>query len=359
MGLLSARPSGTRQTVHAHRHHGGVRVRAGGEARRHQQALLQRLQAPDWWEQSEQAGSSTCVEVEVWSDHFLSGINHGPVIAGVIGAQKPQYDIWGNSVNVASRMETTGVLGKIQVWGESPGGIWVGALTLVSPQVTEETSGILSSLGYMCSCRGIINVKGKGELKTYFVHTEMTRSQSQGTVMPWRQSRTSAATGGCGSVMAPSVFSPFPEASRTMDRWLWRTALSFELLNRRAGKGGGGRRGPSQHCYCKDCVSKEPLDCLNECLTEWRLVKWARLSRTPVTHPYNSCGVELINHAGVAVLLSASELQQTELPVKLGCFYIRRPVFLFVCLFFPPTTLLETDARIVYRHIEQLMPTSR
>ncbi|XP_077362966.1 adenylate cyclase type 2-like isoform X1 [Festucalex cinctus] len=92
------------------------------------------------------------------------GINHGPVIAGVIGAQKPQYDIWGNSVNVASRMETTGVLGKIQV--------------------TEETSEILSTLGYMCSCRGIINVKGKGELKTYFVHTEMTRSLSQGNVMP-------------------------------------------------------------------------------------------------------------------------------------------------------------------------------
>ncbi|XP_075868177.1 adenylate cyclase type 2b isoform X4 [Nelusetta ayraudi] len=92
------------------------------------------------------------------------GINHGPVIAGVIGAQKPQYDIWGNSVNVASRMETTGVLGKIQV--------------------TEETSVILSALGYICSCRGIINVKGKGELKTYFVHTEMSRSLSQGTVMP-------------------------------------------------------------------------------------------------------------------------------------------------------------------------------
>ncbi|CAB1320709.1 unnamed protein product, partial [Coregonus sp. 'balchen'] len=66
-----------------------------------------------------------------------TGINHGPVIAGVIGAQKPQYDIWGNSVNVASRMESTGVLGKIQV--------------------TEETSRILATLGYMCSCRGIIN----------------------------------------------------------------------------------------------------------------------------------------------------------------------------------------------------------
>ncbi|CAI5663161.1 adenylate cyclase type 2 isoform X5 [Oreochromis niloticus] len=92
------------------------------------------------------------------------GINHGPVIAGVIGAQKPQYDIWGNTVNVASRMDSTGVLGKIQV--------------------TEETSDILLTLGYMCSCRGIINVKGKGELRTFFVHTEMTRSLSQGNVMP-------------------------------------------------------------------------------------------------------------------------------------------------------------------------------
>lgn len=45
----------------------------------------------------------------------LAGINHGPVIAGVIGAHKPQYDIWGNSVNVASRMDSTGVLDKIQV----------------------------------------------------------------------------------------------------------------------------------------------------------------------------------------------------------------------------------------------------
>lgn len=47
------------------------------------------------------------------------GINHGPVIAGVIGARKPQYDIWGNTVNVASRMESTGELGKIQV--QTPG----------------------------------------------------------------------------------------------------------------------------------------------------------------------------------------------------------------------------------------------
>ncbi|XP_008832799.1 adenylate cyclase type 2 isoform X1 [Nannospalax galili] len=90
------------------------------------------------------------------------GINHGPVIAGVIGAQKPQYDIWGNTVNVASRMDSTGVLDKIQV--------------------TEETSLILQTLGYTCTCRGIINVKGKGNLTTYFVNTEMSRSLSQSNV---------------------------------------------------------------------------------------------------------------------------------------------------------------------------------
>ncbi|XP_029943985.1 adenylate cyclase type 7 isoform X2 [Salarias fasciatus] len=88
------------------------------------------------------------------------GINHGPVIAGVIGARKPQYDIWGNTVNVASRMESTGELGKIQV--------------------TMETSAVLKNLGYSCECRGFINVKGKGELKTFFVCTDMSKQQGMG-----------------------------------------------------------------------------------------------------------------------------------------------------------------------------------
>lgn len=42
-------------------------------------------------------------------------MNVGPVVAGVIGARKPHYDIWGNSVNVASRMDSTGVPDYIQV----------------------------------------------------------------------------------------------------------------------------------------------------------------------------------------------------------------------------------------------------
>ncbi|VDN91736.1 unnamed protein product [Brugia pahangi] len=77
------------------------------------------------------------------------GINVGPVVAGVIGVKKPHYDIWGNSVNVASRMDSSGVAGKIQI--------------------TEETKNILEKEGFEFECRGIINVKGKGDMKTYFI----------------------------------------------------------------------------------------------------------------------------------------------------------------------------------------------
>uniref|UniRef100_A0A8D3AUG0 adenylate cyclase n=1 Tax=Scophthalmus maximus TaxID=52904 RepID=A0A8D3AUG0_SCOMX len=85
------------------------------------------------------------------------GINHGPAIAGVIGAHKPQYDIWGNSVNVASRMDSTGVLDKIQV--------------------TEETAEVVQSIGYGVTLRGVVNVKGKGELTTFFVNMDQSSPQ--------------------------------------------------------------------------------------------------------------------------------------------------------------------------------------
>ncbi|NXD88569.1 ADCY3 cyclase, partial [Halcyon senegalensis] len=74
----------------------------------------------------------------------------GAVLAGVIGARKPHYDIWGNTVNVASRMESTGVMGNIQV-------------------VVEETHLILKEYGFRFVRRGAIYVKGKGELLTFFL----------------------------------------------------------------------------------------------------------------------------------------------------------------------------------------------
>jgi len=79
------------------------------------------------------------------------GLNQGQVVAGIIGAQKPQYDIWGNTVNVASRMESTGEFSRIQV--------------------TDETASILNSTGHECLLRGPTFVKGKGVITTYWVKT--------------------------------------------------------------------------------------------------------------------------------------------------------------------------------------------
>uniref|UniRef100_A0A8D3D9F8 Adenylate cyclase type 6 n=1 Tax=Scophthalmus maximus TaxID=52904 RepID=A0A8D3D9F8_SCOMX len=78
------------------------------------------------------------------------GLNIGPVVAGVIGARKPQYDIWGNTVNVASRMDSTGVPDRIQV--------------------TTDLHQVLTYKGYVLECRGVVKVKGKGEMTTYFLN---------------------------------------------------------------------------------------------------------------------------------------------------------------------------------------------
>ncbi|KAL2089399.1 hypothetical protein ACEWY4_014087 [Coilia grayii] len=86
------------------------------------------------------------------------GINVGPVVAGVIGARRPQYDIWGNTVNVASRMDTTGLPGKVQV--------------------TEDVFRLLQG-HYEFVCRGKVTVKGKGEMLTYFLEGRSQNSRGR------------------------------------------------------------------------------------------------------------------------------------------------------------------------------------
>ena len=76
------------------------------------------------------------------------GINFGPVTSGVVGSHKMLYDIWGDTVNVASRMDTTGLVNKIHMPEQ--------CLNRLAPFVSHEV-------------HKTVNVKGKGEMRTVFV----------------------------------------------------------------------------------------------------------------------------------------------------------------------------------------------
>lgn len=83
------------------------------------------------------------------------GINTGSIVSGVIGLKKFSYDLWGDAVNVASRMESQGMPGKIQV--------------------TEMTYACLQQ-GYRFEKRGTVEVKGRGAMTTYFLVGKKTPS---------------------------------------------------------------------------------------------------------------------------------------------------------------------------------------
>jgi len=85
---------------------------------------------------------------------FRIGLNSGPVVGGVIGRSKFVFDIWGDPVNLASRMESTGVPGRIQIG--------------------PDTKALLDD-EFVLESRGMVEVKGRGPMETWFLVSRRSR----------------------------------------------------------------------------------------------------------------------------------------------------------------------------------------
>jgi adenylate cyclase len=79
---------------------------------------------------------------------FRIGVNSGSMIAGVIGRRKFVYDVWGDAVNVANRMDSHGLRGAVQI------------TQAIYELIKDE---------FVCKPRGTVDVKGKGEMEAWLV----------------------------------------------------------------------------------------------------------------------------------------------------------------------------------------------
>ena len=129
------------------------------------------------------------------------GLSLGPLVAGVIGAQKPQYDIWGNTVNMASRMDSHGETKKIHVRTKLRGSwfrheieisVFLAILSFYFLrtrnslfQMTGEMARALPHNVYFPQSRGEIRVKGVREpMETFFLPLNSKRNSTQVVIQP-------------------------------------------------------------------------------------------------------------------------------------------------------------------------------
>ncbi len=92
------------------------------------------------------------------------GLHAGPVVAGVIGTERMVWDVWGDTVNVASRMENTSQAGRVQVSED-----FARLLSNGAAPAFDGTDIVINAGPFRMKMRGTIDVKGKGEMKTFWL----------------------------------------------------------------------------------------------------------------------------------------------------------------------------------------------
>ncbi len=109
---------------------------------------------------------------------FRIGLHIGPVIAGVLGTERIQYDVWGDTVNVASRMESSGEAGRIHISEAFALNLKSNTEYTIQNAIKEsrnqgshEVLLVTGNLSLVTTFRGMIDIKGKGPMQTYWLES--------------------------------------------------------------------------------------------------------------------------------------------------------------------------------------------